>query len=574
MKQYSRLKKAIAVISAVTAISCPLNALSASADWYNIGYMGDVNNDREVNIADLVALSKHILGIERFTAEKNCYYVNNSYIGINGADGFQADEYFVTSDINQDGKVNIFDFMLLRQMLVKSQFEVVWQWLDQEPQVTETTATTVQTEIATTTTTTSVSSVSEEYTSTSTTEKFIDPPVYDLYGSMPSHGDAETVIFYVDFPDCKYEYDPSPETISQIAFGEENTADENYPYESISAYFKRSSKGSMDVSGQVFRYTTKENKSAYENDAWKVKLVKELMDSFDSEVDFSQFDGDGDSTIDSILISVPTNAGDTDWWPCAGQYGGDNSLRYDGMSIGHVITGNAQIESETDYSNFNSSYMHEMGHCMGLPDYYLYNNSSDFQGLHGFAGIELMDDAYGDLSAVSKLMLGWYKKSQIQIYDPSQTAQTFTLTNAQSSGGNCVIIPCGELHDKYYSEFFIAEFASLDGNNSNIVKKAYTKSDEGVRVFHVDATNNGDTWYNYWKYANNSDTPNMEGRRFIRIIDDAIKNNFYHAGDIIDSSISGFNWYDSNGKETVDPEITITVGEKTNDSYTITINKK
>ena len=572
MKQYSWLKKAIAVISAVSAVSIPVSAVSASADWYSIGLMGDVNNDSKVNIADLVAFSRNLLGIEPFTAEKNCYYTNCSYISIDGGDYFQSDEYFLTSDINQDGRVNVFDFLMLRKMIVASKFQTVWQWFDETPQTTETTATTV-TETDVTTTTTVSSSFSESEVST-TAEKFINPPVYELYGSLPSQNRSKALVFYVDFPDCKYDYEPSTETISEIAFGEEDTSDPNYPYESISAFYKRSSKGAMELTGEVFRYTTKENKSAYENDAWKVKLVKEIMDSLDGEIDFSQFDSDSDSVIDAILISVPTSAGETDWWPCAGQYGGDSTLRYDDMSIGHVITGNAQIESETDYSNFNSSYLHEMGHCMGLPDYYLYNNSSDAQGMHGFAGIELMDDAYGDFSAVSKLMLGWYKKSQIQIYDPEQSTQTFTLTNAQTKNGNCLIIPCGELHEKYYSEFFIVEYASLDENNSNIYKQAYTKSDEGVRVFHVDATNNGNKWYNTWKYANNSATPNMEGRRFIRIIDDAIKNNFYHAGDIIDSSILGFNWYDENERQTIDPEITITVGEKTNDSYTITVSKK
>ena len=56
---------------------------------------------------------------------------------------------------------------------------------------------------------------------------------------------------------------------------------------------------------------------------------------------------------------------------------------------------------------------------MGLPDYYLYN-SDDFEGMKGNAGTELMDaDAASDFGCFSKLMLGWYQKNQVTVYDSS-----------------------------------------------------------------------------------------------------------------------------------------------------------
>lgn len=63
-------------------------------------------------------------------------------------------------------------------------------------------------------------------------------------------------------------------------------------------------------------------------------------------MDFSQFDGNNDGVIDATLFSVPTAAGDDNWWPCAGPIG-DSAYTVDGVTIGHIITGNAQIESET-----------------------------------------------------------------------------------------------------------------------------------------------------------------------------------------------------------------------------------
>ena len=114
-----------ALCSAVIALSAV--PLSASADWEHIGYMGDLNNDQTVNMADLVIMQRHLLGTEPMT-DSNSYHVQNSFIGIHGADGFQAGEYFVTADINQDGVVDIFDLVELRKAIVNSDPLWVWQW--------------------------------------------------------------------------------------------------------------------------------------------------------------------------------------------------------------------------------------------------------------------------------------------------------------------------------------------------------------------------------------------------------------------------------------------------------------
>ncbi len=569
MKMKSFKRKFIALSAAVSVSVCA-TTLPVLADWQQIGCMGDLNQDSQVNIADLLILSKHILNQLSLTSE-NSYYIGYNYYSVNGSDADDSLEYLQTADINQDGKVDIFDLIMMRKYVLNRQGDPVYKWVeDSQTPVSSST---------TTTTTSTSSSQSTETTSSTTvvTSEFAEAPVKDLYGSMPSQNNAELVIFYVDFPDCPYTYEPSTEEIEKIAFGEENSEDRNYPFESMSAFYNRSSKGNLKLDGKVFRYTTKENKSAYEGDIYHVDLINEVFQAFESSEDFTEFDGNGDKIIDSALISVPTEAGSDNWWPAAGQYGGQSDMKVDGMSIGHVIVGNAQIESKADYKNFNSSYVHEIGHCMGLPDFYLYTNEKDFEGMHGSAGYELMDEANSDLSAVSKLMLGWFKRNQVEIYDSSAGTQTFTLTNAQTENGNCVIIPYGKFEDNYYSEFFIVEYTTLDANNSRIKKDFWWKpTGSGIRVIHVNGEINDNYWWKYWKYASgeNAATNNDEGKRFVRIIDDTDTDNLYHTGDVIDSSISGFNWYDADGNQSVDPKIKITVGELSDDTYTITISEK
>ena len=400
--------------------------------------------------------------------------------------------------------------------------------------------------------------------------EFIDASIKVHGASLNTSGEAKMVIFYVDFPDCRYDYAPSEAELDKIAFGSADAGNVCYPFESFSAFYGRASKGNMQLSGKVFRYTTKENQAAYDDN--KVKIAEECYDAFSEQTDFAQFDGDGDGRIDCTLFTTPTKAGDDHWWPCAGAFG-DPSYRVDGVGIGHIITGNAQVNSLTDYVNFVSSYCHEMGHCAGLPDYYLFT-TADSEGMHGAAGIELMDtDAGTDFGAFSKLMLGFYTKDQVEVYSSSMGTKTYTLRNAQTDNGNCVIIPYqDDLAEHYFSEFFIIEYASQDGNNSAV--PWWQKKGSGVRVYHIDATTEYG-WNTYFRYASGSEFTNSDnGRRLIRIIDDSDTDNFYHSGDVITNSISGFNWYDSNAQQTVDPGLKITIGQLENDAYTITISSK
>lgn len=574
MKRKSFRRKLTALTAGMT-ISVSAVAMPVTAGWQQIGCMGDLNNDTEVNIADLLLLSKYMLDRISLTPE-NAYQIDGKKYSINGSEKNDSLEYLQTADINQDGRIDIFDLIMMRRYVINNLSDPVYIWTDDEE--TSTTSTTSTTTSTTASTSASVSS-SETTTSVTTavTTQFIEAPVKDLYGSMPSQNDAQMVIFYVDFPDCPYKYEPSVSEIEKIAFGEEDTENKNYPFESMSAFYNRSSKGSMKLNGKAIRYTTKENKSAYEGDIYHVKLINEIFESLKDSEDFTQFDGNKDNIIDTTLISVPTDAGDDNWWPAAGQYGGSSDLTVDGMSVGHVIVGNAQIESKTDYKNFTGSYLHEMGHCMGLPDYYLYNAGSDFEGLHGSGGYEMMDETNADFSAVSKLMLGWFRKEQVTIYDPASKNQTFSLSNAQKENGNCIIIPCGKLENNYYSEFLILEYTTLDGNNSRIKKDYWWKPNgTGVRVLHVEGTVSDSIGWKYWKYASgdNEATNNGNGRRFVRIIDDTETDNLYHTGDVIDSAVSGFKWYAEDGTQSVDTGLKITIGEMTEDSCTVTVSEK
>ena len=520
-RKANKLCAALMASAVALQLGAAQSALSASAEVVYHQYLyGDLNSDSRITAEDMTVMKRAMLWQTTL-------------------DDIQTTVF----DVSADGQNNLSDIVLMQQYLTT--------------QIKEFPSGTYYT-------------VQEGGDDNGDLGDFIAAGIKEHGASLPTAGNAYLVVFYVDFPDCRYDYAPSEAELNQIAFGTANSSNGCYPFESFSAFYGRASKGNMNLSGQVFRYTTKQNQSVYDDN--KVKIAEECYDAFKDSVDFSQFDGDGDGRIDATLFTTPTKAGDDHWWPCAGAFG-DPYYTVDGKTVGHIITGNAQVNSTTDYLNFISSYCHEMGHCTGLPDYYLFT-SNDSEGMHGAAGIELMDtDAQTDFGAFSKLMLGFYREKQVQVYDTSMGTKTFTLNNAQTDAGNCVIIPYNnQIADHYFSEFFIIEYASQDGNNSNV--PWWQRKGSGVRVYHIDATTQYG-WNVFFRYASGSEYTNSDrGRRLIRIIDDTDSDNFYHVGDTITNSISGFNWYDSNAQQTVDPGLKITVDSFENDAYTITISAK
>ena len=199
---------------------------------------------------------------------------------------------------------------------------------------------------------------------------------------------------------------------------------------------------------------------------------------------------------------------------------------------------------------------------MGLPDYYKYfNTEKGYYGMYGDAGWELMDDAFGDLSAFSKLMLGWYEESEVQVYTGG--TQTFRIPSSQAAPG-CVVIPRGTQTD-WLSEFFVLEYQTNTGNNYRQFENNHIYplfSEGGLRALHAEATVCEGVqgmpelkWNNYGRYYDSSN----EKQRVLRLANAEEGGGFFRAGDVLTDSISGFHWYDGDGSQTVPVGCSVTV---------------
>lgn len=394
-------------------------------------------------------------------------------------------------------------------------------------------------------------------------------------------GEARMLSVFVEFADVKYAGDvPSAETLNQELYGSGAASE---PYESITKYYERASYGNLHITGDCAYYTCAGNMADYmiydsDGDAVYETLVMEVMRGLDEQIDFADFDANGDGAIDFISFTVPMDNASYEeqqfWWACTSTWYINPFFQVDGKQIAQYI-----IMDELPYldqmNRYKSTIVHEMGHSLGLPDYYVYGNgdhSSSSEGLIGNAGYERMDECIGDFCGFSKLMLGWLREDEVQWYTGSGE-QSFVLGDA-SQTGSCLILPVSGGVGDTTSEYFLVEFLSYTGNNSEA--QAYTwKNDSGVRIFHVDAELYTDAWFRtYFKY--DSFGENYQGPdkwRVLRLANEGESKPLYHTGDTCGFGTVNFAGYDAAGGQTIDTGYTVQIGAMQDGTCTVTVKK-
>ena len=164
-------------------------------------------------------------------------------------------------------------------------------------------------------------------------------------------------------------------------------------------------------------------------------------------------------------------------------------------------------------------------------------------------------------------MYGWLRKSEIQSYSGSGS-ETFELSDASNSG-SCLILPISSSGDDYNSEYFLVEYITASGNNSDM----YSSDNGGIRIFHVQAELYTSAWGDTnFKYENYSEFyAGDDNIRVLKLVNDG--NGFFHSGDTVSFGTSNFAAYDSSGQQTVDTGYTISIGSVADGKYSVTVSK-
>ena len=490
-----------------------------------------------------------------------------------------------SGDVNRDNVINVLDLYLLKQLLQEEIRLTVWQKticdLNQDETVTAADVAIMQDYLLQR----NGGNLSNKTTFPACT---ISPDVpeisiYSLYGgrevpiswltpTMPATGIVNVPVFLIAFPDCPFDTVISKQKAEQMVFGDSNPDDPAYPRESVTAYYDRASCGALRISGQVYHYTAKHSIDYYAKN--KSRLLNEVLNAASKIEDLSIYDNNANGQLDVAVFSVPSSASNADWWPVTYF---DSSFQAD-VTSSTVIFGNMSLANPMD---FNTTLIHELGHGMGLPDYYKYNTPEDSEGFHGVAGCEPMDDMNGEYSAFSKLMLGWYdtfphESNPVQVYRPADGTQTFSIDSTTRNGKCLLISETGNVGSRYFGEYFLLEYVAPDGNavNSGI-------GSGGIRIFHVNSLiynhdeKIGKQWRTNTAFCYENYSPIYKGddkQRVLRLVNDG--GGFFTTGDVIDNTTAGFGWYDDNGAESVETGLQITIGELQDGAYTVTVERK
>ena len=286
---------------------------------------------------------------------------------------------------------------------------------------------------------------------------FAPPPAWK---GFPTAGDRKMFVLLIDFSEYAAVYSSS--TMESMIFENGSAA---APFDSLKNFYTRSSYGKLNLSGATLGWYHAGPRSAVaESTAGREALIKTALNSFSGH-DFSQYDNDGDGTIEyfAVMWTGPKGPWASFWW---GYYTGFNDHAY-------TIGGKKLSQYSWQWTeNSPKVLIHETGHALGVPDYYDYNDATGPRG--GVGKLDIMDGNWGDHNCFSKFMLEWLTPGY---YDAG--TQTISLRPSDAYGESVKIIKGGNPANPF-EEFFMVQNRKRAGNDS-------TYPADGLLIWHVDA---------------------------------------------------------------------------------------
>jgi M6 family metalloprotease-like protein len=212
-------------------------------------------------------------------------------------------------------------------------------------------------------------------------------------------------------------------------------------------------------------------------------MVGEACNSIDSELDFSQYDNDGDGECDVIIVlyagvGEASSGVEDSVWPCqwelsSSDYG--KNLTLDNTKVSKFAVFNELNGEYTSKIDGIGTFCHEFSHCLDLPDFY----DTQYGPHFGMANWSLMDygsyndDGYTPIgySAYEKWFMGWIDLDEYT-ENTQYTLPVFNQKNIETDKAVKIT------NDKDSNEYYILE------NRANQGWDKYMPA-EGLMITHV-----------------------------------------------------------------------------------------
>ena len=221
-------------------------------------------------------------------------------------------------------------------------------------------------------------------------------------------------------------------------------------------------------------------------------LLAEALRALDGQVDYKQYDNDGDGYVDNVFFfyagysEAEGGSSDCIWpheWSLQVNYSNMvlDGVRFDSYACSSELTG-------TKGSNITGigACCHEFGHALGLPDFYDTNYNTNGQADYTPDTFSVMDSGcYNNnsqtppnMSALERYMLEWMDEPQALSEAGSYRLETIASNTAYM------------LPSDVKGEYFI--FETRDGTGWDRYINYYMPSTpvQGLVVYHVDRSNN------------------------------------------------------------------------------------
>ena len=297
-------------------------------------------------------------------------------------------------------------------------------------------------------------------------------------------GKKKGIVILMQFTDTKFKTANNQAKYNDI-LNKENYTTGSFKG-SVADYFKAQSGGQFELTFDVlgpfpakknYAYYGKNDGAGY--DMHPDELVVEAVTAADDEVDFRDYDWDGDGMVDQVFI-VYAGKGEADGgssntiWPHMYWL---NKTRME-ITLDSVLVDTYACANEL--SAYDSSitgigcFCHEFSHCLGYPDFYdIY-----YEGMFGMSEFDIMDTgSYNGNSfqpagytAYEKWMAGWIEPAVLGENNDTVT----NLVPTSNNGGAYVMY-----NDAHPDEFYMIENRQKTNWDAGLPAK-------GLMITHVD----------------------------------------------------------------------------------------
>ena len=272
---------------------------------------------------------------------------------------------------------------------------------------------------------------------------------------FPHTGSPKALVILVEFSDTLFSVSEPSVVFDEYLNHEGSSMPDHSNYErrnhgSVRQYFNDMSNGAFTPQFDVYGPVRMEKPSAYYGEGTdNMTRIKEMIvaacDSIDKDVDFTEYDQDGDGFVDLVYViyagysqSVGGNSVDC-IWPKSGTLGSVSNT-FDGMKINRFgINNELNYYPGREFNNYPEItkringiglFCHEFSHTLGFPDLYceLEVDNQELEYWDLMDGGEYVDNGYtpAPYSPWEKEVAGWTTIDEIT------EAKQITLADGQA----------------------------------------------------------------------------------------------------------------------------------------------